>query len=84
MVGLSQGNTKGSMYAKWVGPYNHMTYVMTRARFGLSRTDGITVDISRDGITVDISRDGITGYLKGWDNCGYLKGWDNWISQGME
>ena len=26
---------------------------------GLSRSDGITEDISRDGIT---------GYLKGWDN----------------
>ena len=56
------------MDAKVGGPLWLRTYRMARARlwlglyvgFELSRTNGITVDISRDGITVDISRDGIS------------------------
>ena len=41
---------------KWVASYSQShDNLFGIARFGLSRTNGIAVDISRDGITVDIS-----------------------------
>ena len=47
-------------------------------RFGLSRTDELTVDISRDGIPVDISRGGITVDISMDGTTEYLKyPWDS-------